>query len=152
MTVTARTPFLLAVAALAVTCVGCAGRVTTHGDPVDPIRLAAIVPGTHGKADVEAALGSPSTVAPFVEESWYYISSRSEGFAFMRDEEVERLVVAIRFREDGIVSSVETLELADGHTVDIVSRETPSFSQQTTVLQDMMRNVGRFEKPDTVRR
>lgn len=131
---------------------GCASRTQTHGDPVEPEQLARIVPRTHTKADVQALLGSPSSAAPFVDDAWYYISARMEGLAFLPDEEVERQVVVIRFDPQNVVSAVDVLELAQGREVALVKRETPTFGEDTSVLQQFLGNIGRFEKEQPQRR
>lgn len=124
----------------------CVSRTQAHGDPVVAERLSRIVPRTHTKADVQAALGSPSSRAPFVDDAWYYISARMEGFAFFPNEEVERQVVVIRFDPQDVVSAVELIELAQGREVAIVERETPSFGEDPSILQQFLGNIGRFEK------
>lgn len=124
----------------------CASRTQTHGDPIVAERLASIVPRTHTKADVQAALGSPSSTSPFVDNAWYYISARMEGFAFYPNEEVERQVVVIRFDPQNVVSAVELIELEQGRKIAIVDRETPSFGEDPSILQQFLGNIGRFEK------
>lgn len=131
---------------------GCASRTAVHGDPVDPERLASIVVGTHTRADVASVLGSPSSAAPFIDDTWYYITSRTEGFGFMADKETERQVVVLRFDPSGVVSQVETLTLANGQEVEMVERTTPSFGENLSILQQFLGNIGRFEKEAPQRR
>ncbi len=67
----------------------CTPRAGTHGDPLVRDRVSSIVPGVHSRDDVAAILGSPSTNSPFDGEKWYYISSRTETFAFFPREEFD---------------------------------------------------------------
>lgn len=131
---------------------GCATRSSVHGDPIDEHRLSSIITGTHTRSDVAALFGSPSTVSPFTEETWYYISTRMEGFAYNADEEVERQVVVIRFDGRGVVSSVDALSLDNGRVVSVVDRETPSFGEDLSIFQQFFGNIGRFEKEAPQRR
>ncbi|MCU0839340.1 MAG: outer membrane protein assembly factor BamE [Rhodospirillales bacterium] len=123
-----------------------------HGDPIDEVRLSSIVKGTHTRGDVAALFGSPSSTSPFTDGTWYYISARKEGFAFIADAEVERQIVTVRFDERGVVDDIRILTLENGRVVDVVDRETPSFGEDLSILQQFLGNVGRFEKDTTQQR
>jgi outer membrane protein assembly factor BamE (lipoprotein component of BamABCDE complex) len=128
---------------------GCEGRVATHGDAIDPIDLARLVPAKSSKADVISVLGSPSSIALFDDRTWYYISDRERTLAFLAPETLERQVVALTFDEQGVLQSVDTFGVERSREVEIVSRETPSFGQSPTVIQQMLGNLGRFNRDDT---
>lgn len=130
----------------------CEGRVAVHGNPIDPDELARLAPGRQSKADVVGILGSPSSTPVFDDKSWYYISDRERTLAFFAPETLERQVVLLSFDDEGVLTSVETFGLEKGRKVDVVSRETPSFGQSPTVIQQMLGNLGRFNKEDTPRR
>jgi outer membrane protein assembly factor BamE (lipoprotein component of BamABCDE complex) len=131
--------------------IGCSPRVSTHGDPQVGDRLASVVPGVHGRDDVAAILGSPSTVSPFDGEAWFYVSGRTETLAFLPSEEVDRQVVAVYFDQRGIVRSVEKFGKERGQNVDLVSRETPTFGTDLSLAQEFLGNLGRFNKEDVDR-
>jgi outer membrane protein assembly factor BamE (lipoprotein component of BamABCDE complex) len=138
---------LLAVAALlAVAVGGCETQVATHGDPLDAEELARIQPGVHTRDDVARLIGSPSSVPLFDPSAWYYISNRQETIAFLAPDTIERQVVTIRFDDRGVVSAIDRFGLERGETVEIVSRETPSFGQAPNVFQQLMGNLGRFNR------
>jgi outer membrane protein assembly factor BamE (lipoprotein component of BamABCDE complex) len=137
---------------LALVAVACVSRTTVHGDAIEQDRLKQIIVGTHTRSDVAAAFGTPSSVSPFTADTWYYISARMSGFAFWPDEEVERQVVVVSFDERGVVSKVETLTLDDGRDVNVVSRQTPSFGEDMSMIQQFLGNIGRFEKAQPTRR
>jgi outer membrane protein assembly factor BamE (lipoprotein component of BamABCDE complex) len=143
-----RFPWRIAAAALLLLA-GCEGQVATHGDPLDEVELARLQPGTHTRADVARLIGSPSSVPLFDPNTWYYISNREETLAFFAPESIERQVVTIRFGDDGVVTAIDKFGLERGEKVDIVSRETPSFGQSPTVVQQLMGNLGRFNKEST---
>lgn len=124
----------------------CTPRAGTHGDPLVRDRVNSIVPGVHGRGDVAAILGSPSTNSPFDGEKWYYISSRTETFAFFPREEFDRQVVVIAFDEGGRVRSVETFGQERGQDVAIVKRETPTAGNELSLAQEFFGNIGRFNK------
>lgn len=123
---------------------GCAPIVDTRGNQPTPERLAQIKPGQLKRDDVLAILGTPSSAALFGDDTWYYISARTESLAFFAPKTVERSVVAIRFAKDGVVERVETLAQGDGREVEFVERETPTAGKDLTVIQQLLGNVGRF--------
>jgi len=128
---------------------GCSPRVNTHGDPLVADRVDQVIPGVHMRDDVALLLGSPSTVSPFDDNSWYYISSQTETTAFFEKEVTERDVVTIHFDNAGVVTAVDQFGKERGRKVDYVSRETPTFGIDLSVAQEFLSNIGRFNKEDT---
>lgn len=125
---------------------GCAPRVARHGDAIDPARLQEITPGTSTQQDVVQLLGSPSSVAPLERKQWYYIASRTETWAFLKPKVVERQVVVISFDDTGVVQSIAALDKDAGREVQLVERETPTMGNRFTFMEQMLGNIGRFEK------
>ena len=129
--------------------VGCAGQIDTHGDRLEKDRLAQLRPGVQTREDVAQILGSPSSTSVFGEESWYYISDLVETRSIFGREVKDRQVVTIHFNNDGIVSQVDAFGLERGKEVEVVERETPSFGESVTILDQVMGNLGRFNRADT---
>jgi len=126
----------------------CEGRVSVHGNPIDAEELARLAPGKQSKADVVGLLGSPSSTPPFDDNTWYYMSDRESTLAFFAPETVERQVVVLLFDDQAVLGSVRLVGLENGREVEIVSRETPSFGQSPTVIQQLLGNLGKFNKED----
>ncbi len=131
-------------AGIALLTAGCAGRIDTHGDRLEADRLAQIRPGVQTREDVEQILGSPSSTSVFGEESWYYISDLVETRSIFDREIKDRQVVTVRFNGDGVVSQVDAFGLERGKEIEVVERETPSFGESVTILNQLMGNLGRF--------
>jgi outer membrane protein assembly factor BamE (lipoprotein component of BamABCDE complex) len=129
---------------VALLATACAPRIATHGNLPDPEKLAEIVPGKISRDEVAEILGSPSSIAAFNEETWYYISERMETTAFLAPDVTERKIIVIRFDKKGVVSSVENLGLGDGRNVELVDRTTPTAGNEMNIFQQMMGNMGRF--------
>lgn len=127
----------------------CTPRIQTHGNLPDPDRLADIKPGQISRDEVEEILGSPSSIALFDKETWYYVSERTETSAFFAPEVKERKVIIVKFEPNGVVSSVDTKGLDDGRVIQPVERETPTAGTEMTLIQQMFGNIGRFNKPDS---
>lgn len=130
-------------AGIALLTAGCAGRIDSHGDRLEADRLAQIRPGVQTREDVEQILGSPSSTSVFGEESWYYISDLVETRSIFDREIKDRQVVTVRFN-DGVVRQVDAFGLERGKEVEVVERETPSFGESVTILNQLMGNLGRF--------
>ena len=138
---------MFAIAATALT--GCAvAREQNRGDQLEADRVDRIVPGMHGKSDVAAILGSPSTIAPFDGDAWYYISSRTETIAFLPTEEMERQIVIVRFNGQGTVSEVDTFGMERGEDVAFSDRVTPTFGTDLNAMEQLVSNLGRFNRDD----
>src|SRR5688500_3853850 len=73
---------LMAATAALCLAAACTPTISTHGHRVDADRLAQIQPGVSSREEVARLLGSPSTVGTFDQESWFYVSQRSEVVSF----------------------------------------------------------------------
>lgn len=135
---------VLCVAALSTAA--CATRIDTRGNLPDPERLAEIKPGEQTKDDVVDILGSPSSVTSFGSNTWYYISNRTETFAFFSPDVIDRHIVMVKFGADGKVTEVDTIGLEAGRKIQPVERTTPTHGTQMTVLEQLIGNLGRFKK------
>lgn len=138
---------LLAIGLVGLALGACSPTVATRGNIADAERLGEIRPGTSTRDDVAVILGSPSTVGTFDQDTWYYIGQRTEKTAFFNPEIVERKVVVIHFDQTGVVEKVEELGLDDAQAVAYVDRETPTAGRELTFLEQMLGNLGRFNRP-----
>ena len=134
-------------AAVALAVVACSPRIDSRGNLPDPDKLAEIKPGKHSRDDVAEILGSPSCIGVFDQETWYYISKRTEAVAFFEPEVAERQVIIVHFNKKGVVTDVETLGLERSHAVEPVERKTPTAGAELTIMQQLLGNMGRFNKP-----
>lgn len=135
-----------AIAAACVLATACSPRLDTRGNIPDPEALARIKPGEVSKLEVEEILGSPSSVAAFDNNTWYYISKKTETLAFYRPKVVESQVLVVQFDAKGVVTSVKQLDQSDARDVAVVGRETTTAGNEMTVLQQIFGNLGRFNK------
>ena len=137
---------LLGATALAALLVACAPNITQRGNLPDPELLSRIQPGSQTRSQVADILGSPSSIATFGEEIWYYISSQTETLAFYEPEILDQKVIAIAFDDAGRVKTVRTYGLEDAQKIEPVSRTTPTGGRKFTVFEQLFGNLGRFSK------
>jgi outer membrane protein assembly factor BamE (lipoprotein component of BamABCDE complex) len=101
------------------------------------------------KSEVEGILGSPSTTASvnFQGDSYYYITSITQGRSFLEPREVNREVIAVRFDKQDQVTSVAQYALEDGRIININSRKTPVPGDEFSILNELFRAGGVGTKP-----
>jgi len=136
---------LIAAAAAAVMLAACEPIIRTHGYAPTETQLSDIAPGLDTVSTVTSKIGRPSTGGVVRDNTWFYVASRTETLAYNAPEVVERRVVAVSFDDDGTVAAVDRFGLEDGRIVNLVTRTTPTFGRQLTVLQQIfgnLRNVG----------
>jgi outer membrane protein assembly factor BamE (lipoprotein component of BamABCDE complex) len=124
----------------------CAPRIDNRGNQVHPEDVAAIEPGKWTRNQVLDRLGSPSSEGTFGEDTWYYIFERTETTAFLAPEVKERKVIEIQFDKAGVVKKVETLDKTNAKSVSLAPGETPTAGNSLNFIQQMLTNVGRFNK------
>src|SRR3990172_4252584 len=85
----------------------CQPRIDARGNLPDPDTVAQIQPGLRTRAGVADLLGSPSVEGTFDDKTWYYISGRTETYAFFAPKVVDQQVLVVEFDDAGLVSGVE---------------------------------------------
>ncbi len=93
-------------------------------------------------------LGTPSSVVPFSDDTWIYISRKVSTIAFLDPRVLEQNVVVVQFDQGGVVQDVRRYTLEDGKAIDPVTRKTPSPGKELTFLEQLVGNIGRFNPAD----
>ena len=142
-------PFL---ASLALACLtaGCITPVQEyHGYAPDEVSPSAITPGIDTRSSVLAPLGSPSTESVFDENTWIYITTIQQRFAFYKPSVSTRTVTAIRFSGEDVVDEVLEYNQDDGRVINYAARETPTRGRELGLWEQIFGNVGRAVLPPT---
>lgn len=139
-----------AFAALALTlalplAVGACAPITSHqGFQAVETSPKDVKVGVDTKSTVTEKLGSPSTVATFDPNVWYYMSQVTDRVSFYRPQVRSRDIVAITFdKATEQVAAVNSFTLKDGKVVAFNGRETPTRGRELTILEQLLGNVGR---------
>ena len=103
--------------------------------------------GTQSREDVIRLIGTPSAVATFNPNVWYYISQQQETFAFLKPAIIEQHVLQLTFNDAGRLTTPKSYDLKDGQDIDMVSRVTPTAGKELTILEQLLGNVGKFGGP-----
>ncbi len=126
---------------------GCTPDISVRGNSVNQEKLTKIQPGVQDRSAVRQLLGSPTNVATFNNETWYYITQKDHTVAFSSPKALSREVVAISFNGAGRVAKVKKYSLADGRKIKPVARKTPTPGQEFSIIEQLIGNLGRFEQP-----
>jgi outer membrane protein assembly factor BamE (lipoprotein component of BamABCDE complex) len=123
----------------------CTPVTATRGNLLEEYELKEVLPGIDGKDDVVRKIGSPTTVAAFDDNTWYYMGRKTEKKGILDPKVVEEKIVVVTFDSDGKVGAVK--ERRDGYQdIPIVQRTTPVSGNEFTFIQQMIGNVGKFNK------
>lgn len=139
---TTKTILIISIAALVLG--GCASRQFVRGYMADENMISSIRPQVDNHDSVQQMLGSPSSVATFDNDSWYYYTKNSESLAFFKENITELNIVAVRFDSEGYVESVDRYSLDDRKNVDPVGKTTKTHGRELSFIQELFGNIGRF--------
>jgi outer membrane protein assembly factor BamE (lipoprotein component of BamABCDE complex) len=124
----------------------CAPIKATRGNMLDDFQMRQIMAGTDTRDDVVRKVGSPTAISPFDNRIWYYIGQKTEKHGILDPKVTQERIVVVTFGADGIVDSVR--ERRDGReNVQMVDRVTPTSGNEYTFLQQLLGNLGRFNRP-----
>jgi len=123
----------------------CTPVAATRGNLLEDYQMKEVLPGIDGKDDVVRKIGSPTTVAPFDDNTWYYMGQKTKKKGILDPKLVQEKIVMVKFDADGKVGSIT--ERRDGRQdVPIAQRTTPVSGNEYTFMQQMLGNLGKFNK------
>jgi outer membrane protein assembly factor BamE (lipoprotein component of BamABCDE complex) len=122
----------------------CTASVDPRGNLPTPSQVEQIKPGVTDKATVTRILGTPSSVAAFDGDTWYYISQKTREVAFFKPELVDQEVLIIDFDKDGVVRDVRHRGMNDRIAVLPNPNATPAPGREFTFWEQLIGNFGRF--------
>jgi outer membrane protein assembly factor BamE (lipoprotein component of BamABCDE complex) len=145
-----RTLLVLSIAGLVA---GCTPEINRRGYYAKAGALAQVAEGMP-KTEVEGIMGSPSTTASvnFQGDSYYYISSVTQGRSFLEPKEISREVIAVRFDQQDQVASVAQYGLEDGRIINLNTRKTPVAGAEFSILKELLRSGGTVVPGNNIQR
>ncbi len=135
---------IIIILSLFVTISACSPMARTSGNLPDPKKVLELKTGDISREEVIEFLGSPSSVTSFGDEVWFYISEQTETLGWFEPKIKERLVLALHFSKDGILSKIKKSGLDESKTVIQIDRKTPTHGSKMTVLEQLVGNFRRF--------
>lgn len=137
---------LTALSSLLISIQGCTPTIESRGYIITIDTPSQVQLEQQTKENIRTVLGTPSSLSTFSDDTWYYISSKEEVFAFYRPQEIERKILAIHFNDEGTVREVKIYDLSNGQPIKPVLRITQTSGSGISILQQLLSNVGRFNR------
>lgn len=119
----------------------CEPTVASRGNILDPDRLAEVKAGTSTREDVATKLGTPTVVSTFDDKIWYYVGRQTEQYSFFDPKVIKQQAIKVVFDEQGVVTSVNTLDLSEAKDIEPVDRSTPTFGNDDTLIKQLLGNL-----------
>ena len=119
-------------------------QAVIRGNMVDPDLLRELTPGTSTRADATALLGSPTAHASFDDNTWIYIGERTRPVIAGTNAVLTQKVIVLTFDQSGVLRDIHRLSGDDSLPVTVVDRTTPSPGSSSSILQQLLGNVGKF--------
>ncbi len=132
---------------LAVCLSGCAVFApipTDRGVIIEAADYDRLVPNVTTRSEVSALIGSPTAHATFDDNTWIYIGEITAPVPMARPKIEHQKVVVLTFDQGGVLRNRRVLDKSDAHDVAMASGSTPSPGSETSFLQMMIGNVGRY--------
>ncbi len=117
---------------------------TDRGQMVEREDYDKLVPGTTTRADVTSLIGSPTAKATFDDNTWFYIGEITAPVPLAHPTVQQQQVLVLNFDQGGVLRSLRRLDKGNAHDVAMVGRTTPSPGSDSTFLQQLIGNVGRY--------
>ena len=136
---------LLLLPLLLATVAGCTTSrqmMNNQGYIADEELAASVQPGVDNRESVEKALGRPTLISQWTDDSWYYVSRNTKQLAFARPTPQTQRMLIVRFDKDGNVASVERRGLEMAANISPNSDKTPTLGREATLLEDLFGNLG----------
>lgn len=142
----ASAPFaVITAAALALALTACTSSTSlvtkkTQGYEISDSALQQIRVGQSQQL-VTLVLGSPQSTNTFGDQSaWYYVQTKVAQTSFGMNTSLQRTVLAIYFDKNKKVIDKAVYTAADGKTVTVESRRTPSFGEDRTFIDQILQS------------
>lgn len=137
----------IALLATAAILSACAPTANVRGNMVPDHILATVQPGVDNAAAVMSKIGSPTARDPFDPSVWYYIGQRTEKKGILDPKVVEERVLVAKFSPEGTLESITERE-GGRNEVPISQEKTPTSGNEVTFMQQLLGNLGKFNKDD----
>ena len=134
---------MLAALAAPLVFAGCTPKIANLGNMLEDDRIAQVRPGLSSKNDVYEALGSPSMVSTFDDNTWYYVGQRTETEAIFAPVVTDSKVILVRFDDTDHVRTIDRVGLEQLKTIEPLDKATPAAGRDLTFMEQLLGNIGR---------
>ena len=122
---------------------GCESKIYTHGNQLEPEKLARVQPGSTRLIELEALFGKPSAYGAFGSGQVYYIHQNMEEAPGRRKTTINRTIVTFTLDQNNVVQALDIIDQESGRTVYHLDAKTPTPGDNFGILQQIFSNVRR---------
>ncbi|GBR52279.1 lipoprotein OmlA [Neokomagataea thailandica NBRC 106555] len=115
-----------------------------RGSLIEKADYSQLIPGTSTQSDAMDLLGSPTAHATFDDNTWIYVSMITSPRPLSFPKIDKQQVVVLNFDNSGVLRKLNTLGKSNAVNVGMVGRTTPAPGTKTSVIQQLLGNVGRY--------
>ena len=141
---------LLLLPLLLATVAGCTTSrqmMNNQGYIADEELAASVQPGVDNRESVEKALGRPTLISQWTDDSWYYVSRNTKQLAFARPTPQSQRVLIVHFDKAGNVTNVERRGMEQVATISPNKDKTPTLGRERSFFEDIFGNIGAVGAP-----
>lgn len=138
-----RTRAVVACLLVGLTVAACTPKTALRGNEPREADLAKLEVGLSKKEDVQQVLGSPSVLGTFDSNVWYYMSRKTEQWAFFEPDVVEQQVLAVYFDEQDVLQHVQAYDKEDARDIAYSDRVTPTAGDKLGFFEQIFGNLGK---------
>jgi outer membrane protein assembly factor BamE (lipoprotein component of BamABCDE complex) len=139
---------LFLVAGLLLTAPACTRMRDMKGYVTDDQLITSLQTGVDNRASVQKMLGRPTVISSTDPNIWYYVSQRTEQFAFMLPRPKDHQVLVVRFDAKGNLGKVERLTGREIVNVSPSGDKTPTLGKEVGLWSELFGDVGRYSAVD----
>ena len=124
---------------------GCSPTYRNHGYVPSVTELNQLKVGKSSKENVKNLFGSPSSIGLVQDDRWFYLYTRIKNFMYRSPEIVERQLVVVTFKSNGLLENIERFELQDQKVVVLSRRITESGIKGMSLIQQLLNSAGNYD-------
>lgn len=116
-----------------------------YGYEHDPSSFASLKINRSTKEEVLSAVGSPSTNSSLNDDTWYYITVKTQQVSLLKPEVTGHVVTQLDFKQD-VLSDITIHDGKTKKSLKFNKGTSPIKGDETGVMKDFFFNLGRFNK------
>jgi len=126
----------------------CSPIVATRGNFISSHKFEKVAVNTSKRADVVQQWGPPTSASSFDQNTWYYIGETTEQQGIYAPKVKARRIIKVQFSKDDndTVIAIEDMDVKKAKDISLISRKTPTAGKEYTALQQMIGNLGKYNK------
>ena len=137
-------PTLVTLALISVSA--CSPIRETHGNFLKTHDIQSVQAGVDTRTEVIQKLGSPTTIAPFDENVWYYLGQKTVKKGIFDPKLRDEKIVIVQYTPEGFVQAINEVD-QDRVDIPLNDEKTHTGGNEVGAMQQLLGNLGKFNTP-----